>query len=196
MSLDSGEQAGVIWGGVAAVLVLGAGIFKAARARGDIHNEWDARVRLAAAVLNDKAANELRELRDEINEILPPDEAPFDPVDVIADLSPLIARAEQATEYGDARDRMLKALDRAKKVVHVPLIAGLTLLLVGLVALTAFYADAIDVPGIVRPVGFALVGVSALILAFVTGIYTVCQSRLSRGEILAGTSGTDAGSPS
>jgi hypothetical protein len=117
LSLDAGAQAGIVAAGGAAVLVLAGAIFRAVNLRGDSNKKWSSRIDLAVVALDEKTVVELRELRTEIDELLPSDEGlPFDPIRVSADPGPLSQRVKRTAAFYAARMRMQKDLDRVLRL--------------------------------------------------------------------------------
>jgi len=185
VSLD-GEQLTVVGIGVAALLVIGPAIFKAANVKGDTNNKWSTRVDLALVALDDKIVRELAEIGSATALLLPPADAPFDPVQAIVDPSPLSERVERTADYYAARVRMPKDLARACKLGR-KFVASLSMLAIGIVPLTLFYAELITW-GPLRWAGVALSGIGLITLIVASIIYIICMDRLSDDEILADTS--------
>lgn len=188
MSLDPGAQASIIWGGIATLLVLGGAIFKAAKLRGQLHSEWCSRVDLAVASLDEKTVAELGQLRDQIDAFLPEKMAPFDPAQTITDPAAMTVRVERSTKYFKARVKMENSLVRVRLVGHA-LLFGLLFEVVAVILLTLHYSEIVSGVDWLRWPGFALAGVGGVVLIVAMCVFVVCETRLSRGEILAGTSG-------
>lgn len=184
MSVDAGQIA-VVAIGVTALLALGPAIFKAANLRGDVNNKWSSRVDLAVVALDEKTVVELRELRDEINEVLPEPDAPFDPAQAIVDPAPLSARVERTAEYYERRVGMERNLDRVRRLGRV-FVTSLSMIAVGVVPLTVYYSDLLEWEWM-RWAGLALLGVGLVALISAATVYIVCVDRLSGAEILADT---------
>lgn len=184
MSLGPGEQAAIIGVGVAVLLGVGGGIFRASTLRGDINGRWSRRVSFAVAALDEKQISELELLRDDVEDILP---ARFDPAQAIADPAPLSARAATTVGYYRASTRMEGDFVRLRRVCPV-LLAALAVLEVATALLTTYYAKLLDWSA-VRVSGLLLAAVAVLIMVTTTGAYVALQHRLASAEILAGTGG-------
>lgn len=185
MSLGSSDQAGIIAAGGAAILVLAGALFKAVNLRGDQNAKWSSRVDLAVVALDEKLVVELRELRREIDEVLP-DTHGFDPtLDVSMNPAPLSARVEKTAEYYSARVGMKRDLARVLMLGRV-FVFGLVVGMVAAVCLTLRYAEIVDVSWL-RWAGFGTGTLAVLVLALAMSVYGVCVDRLASGELLADT---------
>lgn len=192
--LQGSDQAGIIGVGAAVLLGIAAAMFKAANLRGDSNSKWSSRVDLAVLALDEKTVVELRELRDEIDDLLPEDIGPFDPTRVVTlNPAPLSARVEQTARYYKARMRMERNLAIVRRLGRV-FVASLALLAVSVVLLTIFYAELIDDWAWIRWAGFASGGLGAITLVASMTVYVVCVDRLAGGEILADTASQTSGS--
>lgn len=185
MSLEGSDQAGVIAVGVAAVLTLGAAVFKAANLRGDSNTKWSSRIDLAAVALDEKTVAELNLLRDEIDALLPDEDAPFDPGQAIVDPSPVSRRVELTAKYYRARVRLEGDLGRVRRLGRV-FVVSLVMLILAAAFLTLHFAELLDWDWI-RWAGWALGGLGLVLLVAATVAYIFCVDRLASGEILAGT---------
>jgi hypothetical protein len=191
LSLSPGDQATIIGVGVAVLLGVGAGIFKASGLRGDLNSKWKRRVTLAISVLNEKAVEELRLLRIQINGILPPQPSDFDPSDVITDPAPLVKRADKAAQYYRASTGMERNFVWLRHLCPA-LVAALSATELSTVSLTAYYSELAHLTW-VRVGGLILLGVAVLVLVISVMSYAILQHRLSGAEILAGTGGIEQG---
>lgn len=184
MSLDA-EQFTVVGIGVAALLVIGPAIFKAANVKGDTNNKWSTRVDLALVALDDKIVRELTEIHSATASLLPSANAPFDPVQAIADPSPLSERIERTAVYYAARVRMTNDLARACKLGR-KFIASLSMIASATVLLTLFYAELIKWDPL-RWAGVTAGGTGLIALIASSIVYIICMDHLSDDEILADT---------
>ena len=183
MSISGGDQAAIIGVGSAVVLVLAGGLVKAASLRGDMNQKWSSRIDLAAVALDEKTVFELKQLRDEIDTVMPADDALFEPGQAIADPSPLSARVEKTAKFYRARVRMEKDLRRLVGLGRVA-VGALTGLIIAVLFLTLHYAE-LSGWRWMRWAGFGLGTVATVILIAVGLVYTVCVDQLSSSEILA-----------
>lgn len=184
MSLDA-EQLTVIGIGVAALLVIGPAIFKAANVKGDTNNKWSTRVDLAVVALDEKIVAELGEIGSATRSLLPPDDAPFDPLVAIVDPSPLSERIERTATYYAARVRMRNNLSRARRLGRT-FVASLSMLAVGVVVLTLYYAELVRWDPLWW-VGIVVGGAGLAVLSAAAVVYIVCMDHLADDEILADT---------
>jgi hypothetical protein len=183
LSISGGDQAAIIGVGSAVVLVLAGGLVKAASLRGDMNQKWSSRIDLAAVALDEKTVFELKQLRDEIDTVMPADDALFEPGQAIADPSPLSARVEKTAKFYRARVRMEKDLRRLVGLGRVA-VGALTGLIIAVLFLTLHYAE-LSGWRWMRWAGFGLGTVATVILIAVGLVYTVCVDQLSSSEILA-----------
>ena len=178
----AGDPASVVGVGLAVLLVLGTGMWKAASLRGDLNRTWSKRVDAATAALTDRAIDELRALRAETDRRLGDEDDPNPPLLAAADPAPLIVRAEAVARFNRTGQRLRSHLDRllliAPYIVPVLVIAAL-----GTVALTLFYAEIIDRRW-VRVVGLIASALGFVLLVLLFGTYLSAQHRLSGAEIL------------
>jgi len=187
LSLTPGDQAAIIGVGVAVLLGGGAGIFKAAGLRGDLNTRWKRRTTLAKSVLVEKAVEELRLLRGQVDGMLPRRPEDFDPTDVIADPASLVTRADQAARY--YRTGTTVELDFTRILNLGPaFVVALSATEVAAVALTAYYGELVNLEW-VRIAGLVVLGGAALVLVLAISAYIFLQHRLSGAEIDAGTGG-------
>jgi hypothetical protein len=193
LTLKPGDEAAIIAVGVAVILAVSVGIFKAASFRGDMNSRWARRVGFAVAALGEKTIAELEQLRDAVDEALPSNLAGFDPSQAIADPAPLFKRADSVVKYYRARTGMEKDLVSLRRLGPV-LVAALTGVDIATAALTVFFAELLEWEWI-KPLGFALLIFSVLVLCLAGIVYIVLQDRLADGEILAGTGGRVQDSP-
>ena len=173
------------------MLVLAGAIFKAVNLRGDHNTKWSSRIDLAVVALDEKTVVVLRELRTDIDKLLPTDEDPFDPIRVSVDPSPLSERVEQTATFYAARVRMTKDLDRVLRLGRV-FVFGLVVLMLAIVLLTLHYAEILDWSWM-RWAGYGCGGVGVAILISAMVVYSVCVDRLASGEILAETASQAGG---
>ena len=166
------------------MLVLAGAIFKAVNLRGDHNTKWSSRIDLAVVALDEKTVVVLRELRTDIDKLLPTDD-PFDPIRVSVDPSPLSERVEQTATFYAARVGMKKNLNRVLSLGRV-FVFGLVVLMVAIVLLTLHYAELLDWSWM-RWAGYVSGGIGASILVCAMVVYSVCVDRLASGEILAET---------
>lgn len=185
MSLDAGDQATIIGIGLASLVALGGGVWKAASLRGDVNARWARRVDFATAALDEKTIAELERLRDDVDEVLP--EGPFDPSQAITDPAPLTKRAERATELHRVRVRMEKCVGRLMLVGRLT-VAALIVLIVGAIAATLHYAELVHW-GRLRTISLIFLAVGVAMLVAVGAAYIVLQDQLASGEDQAGTAG-------
>jgi hypothetical protein len=186
LSLEGSDQAGIIAVGAGALLVLAGAIFKAANLRGDSNSKWSSRIDLAVVALDEKTVVELRELREEIETVLPDAHTPFDPTrNVSVNPAPLSERVERTAKYYTARMRMSNDLDRVRRLGRV-FVFSLALLMIAVVLLTVHYAEVLDWAW-TRWAGFGAGGLAVVILVAAGVVYGVCVDRLASGEILADT---------
>jgi hypothetical protein len=185
VSLDTGEQATIIGIGLAALVALGGGVWRAASIRGDVNARWARRVAFATAALDEKTIAELEGLRDDVDEVLP--EGPFDPQQAITDPAPLTKRAERATELHRVRVRMEKCVKRLMFVGRMT-VATLIVLILGVVGATLHYAELVTREPL-EPIALIILGLGMALLIGVGIAYIVLQDQLASGEDLAGTAG-------
>lgn len=190
MTLD-GAQVAIVGIGVASLLALVRAIIKAANLRGDTNSKWSSRVDLAVVALDEKTIVELKELRDEIDTVLPESDAPFDPAQAIVDPSPLSERVERTAKYYRARVRMETHLNRVRSLGRV-FVVSLSLLTIAAVLIPAYYADLLGWDW-ARWLGFGLGAAGLIILIPAGAVYVVWVDRLSGAEILAGTAAQAGG---
>ena len=192
MSLEGSDQAGIVAIGAGALLGVAGAIFKAANLKGDSNSKWSSRVELAVLALDEKTVAELRELRDDIDDLLADADAPFDPSHVVSvDPGPLSARVEQTARYYSARVRMESNLHRVRQLGRV-FVVGLSALALAIAALTLYFGELVD-PAWLKWAGFVL-GALGLVASIAAGIvYVVCVDRLSGDEILADTASQAGG---
>lgn len=192
MSLKTGEQAGVIAVGAATLLAWGAAIFKAANLRGDLSRKWSSRVELAVLALDEKTVVELRELRAEIDTVLPAADAPFDPGQVVSvDPAPLSERVERTAKYYTARVRMEKNLARARRLARI-FVVVFAVLALATTLLTLRYAEIVNADWL-KWAGFILGGLALIVLILAGTVYVVCADHLAGDEILADTAAQAGG---
>lgn len=182
MSLSVEEQTAIILGGGTALLILGGATFKAASLRGDINAKWSSKVAIAVTALDEKALKALRDLRDEIDQALP---KTFEPAEMTLDPAPLSDRVEETSRYHRARQRMERNLKRCRGLGRA-LVAGLILLMVGVLLLTLHYSQLAESDltfwaGVLIG-GFAVAEIGSSGIA-----YIVLEDRLTSDEILADT---------
>jgi hypothetical protein len=185
VSLDAGEQATIIGIGLASLVPLGAGVWKAASIRGDVNARWARRVAYATAALDEKTIAELERLRYDVDDVLP--EGPFDPQQAITDPAPLTKRAERATALHRVRVRMEKSVGRLMLVGRLT-VAALIVLIVGVIAATLHYAELAHWRPL-ETIALIVLGVGAALLVVGGIAYIVLQDRLASGEDQAGTAG-------
>jgi hypothetical protein len=191
VSLGSSDQAGIIAAGGAAVIFLAGAIFKAVNLRGDQNAKWSSRVDLAVVALDEKLVVELRELRREIDEVLP-EGGKFDPtVDVSMDPAPLSVRVEKTAAYYSARVGMKRDLDRVLVLGRV-FVLGLVAGVLAAVFLTLHYAEIVNWSWL-QWAGFGTGAVAVAVLVVAMIVYGVCVDRLASGELLADTASRAAG---
>lgn len=191
MTLEPGDEAAIIAVGVAVVLAVTVGIFKAASLRGDMNSKWAGRVAFAAAALGEKTISELEHLRDAVDQALPATPDGFDPSQAIADPAPLFARADRTVKYYRAQARLEKDLGYLRGLGPV-LVGALIGVDIAAAVLTVFFAELLKWTWI-KPVGFVLLVAASLVLGIAGCVYIVLQHRLADGEILAGTGGRAQG---
>jgi hypothetical protein len=184
LSLDPGAQAAVVGTGLLLFVGFCGGVFRASSVRGETSRKWDERVGLARSALSLLTLAELRELRTEINRLIPKTDI-FDPLEVVADPAPLRSRIERTAEYYDARVRMQESFERAPTLGRA-FVAGLALLALATVPLTIHFAQLVHTTWLAW-VGAGLLGLGCVVLFPAAILYIICEDRLSSGEILART---------
>lgn len=193
MSLSSGDEAQILGVGVAWVLACGAGVFKTADLQGTVNARWRDRTDFALAALQEKTVVALEKLRDDVSAVLPRTDvlgsdagvSQFDPGQAIADLEPLASQAARAAQLQRAHATMRQSFDRVLRICPL-VVPSLVLALLGGGALAAYYGELTDVVG-VRIGAFVVGGLGiAGLMAFIT-MWVVLMQRLSRAELLAGT---------
>ena len=169
---------------LAAVLLLAniGALWKTASLRGDIHNKWRQRVGLAEAGLSENAANELRSLFRQIEDLLSPGRD-FDPLRVIANPGALVASATRFKRLIQKRDQLQRRFGLLLKLgptlffsffsLALGLMLGFCYLLGILESQIAWWAA----------VGVTVISLAVLIVGF--ALYVVLQSWLSEAEILS-----------
>lgn len=182
MSLGVGEQTAIILGGGTALLILGGATFQAASLRGDINAKWSSKVAVAVTALDEKALKALRDLRDEIDRVLP---KTFDPAEMTLNPAPLSDRVEETTRYHRARQRMERNLARCRGLGRA-LVAGLLLLMIAVLLLTLHYSELVD-GGFTFWAGVITGGIAIAEIVGSGVAYIVLQDRLASDEILADT---------
>jgi hypothetical protein len=191
VSLSDSDPAGIIAVGAGTLLVLSGAAFKAVNLRGDANSKWSSRIDLAVVALDEKTVAELKALRAEIDDLVPDDDAPFDPAQAIIDPAPLSERVERTAKFYRARVRMENDLDRVRRLGRV-FVFLLLLLMISVAMLTIHYAELFDWSW-ARTAGLAAGAVSVALLIFAGAVYGVCMDRLASGEILADTAGQGGG---
>jgi len=128
---------GIVALGAGFVVTTGGGIWKAASLRSDVFKEYQSRVALAQAALDERAAKELRELAIEVNRALG-DLDRFDPHQALADPSTLQAHVNVVNRALTAR-RKLPRYFRAMLRCGPSLLALLSLLMVGVLLAFSYF---------------------------------------------------------
>lgn len=169
------------------MIAFGAGVFRAASFTGDMNHRWARRVALSVAVLVEKTISGLEELRAHTNEILP--QGAFNPTEAIANPAPLVSDAQACTQTYQASLRMGSDFRRLLRLGPT-FVAALIGSGIGIAALTLHYAELLNWSWL-HAVGFAVLGLAAVVLLVAGAVYIFLQDRLSRAEILAGTGGRE-----
>lgn len=182
MPLSGGEQIGAVFGGAAVVIVAAGGIVKAAQMRGETHNRWQRRVQFADSALEQREIDELEQLRDALEAVLPTgDDAPglstFDP-------TPLAERTGQVAKLHTSRTRMHNAFKTLRWLGTVfTVLLAIFIVAVGLA--TLYYAELTRADW-VQVVGLACGAVSVIGLALAGGVFAWKHKRLADAVILSG----------
>lgn len=176
------DPATVVGVGIAALVALGAALWKAASLRGDVHESWSTRVDAATSALTDRAIDELQALRRETDKLLGDPEGASPPVLATVDPAPLVRRAEAVARYSDARKRIDGHLRRLLRVAPL-LIPALIAVAISTILLTVYFAEIGHYQGVlVAGIGTFIVG--AVTGAILFGFYLHAQHGLSGAEML------------
>lgn len=175
-------NASVVGLGSGLLLATVSALWKAAGFRSNVIKEFQSRVALAQAGLDERAAEALRKLADRVNEVLGAlDE--FDPNQALADPRDLQAYVATAQRYLKAR-RRLPIYFRGLLRVGPILVVLLTLLIVGWLVTFAYFSGWSRN----RTMGYVALWASLAVVGavgLVTVYCIVCQQRFSGAEILS-----------
>jgi hypothetical protein len=182
LPLSGGEQIGAVVGGAALLLVVVGAVVRAATMRGETHNKWQRRVQFSDSALEQREIEQLKALRDELEQVLPPGEDPvalstFNP-------TPLAGRTSQVAKLHVSRTRMGAALDKLRWLGTVFTVL-LSLLAVAIVLLTLHYGELISASWL-RHAGLIVGGATVACLIIAGVAYIVLHKRLADGQILSG----------
>jgi hypothetical protein len=182
MPLTSGEQIGAIGTGAGVLIVVVGAIVRAATMRGETHNRWQRRVQYSDSALEQREIGELKALRGELEEVLPPGEDPvalstFDP-------TPLAERTSHVAKLHASRTRMARAFDVVRRLGHVFTLL-LSVFAVATVLLTLYYGE-LATASWLRVAGLILGGLSVAGLTIAGLAYIILHKRLADAQILSG----------
>jgi hypothetical protein len=180
-------DAGALSLGVGALVTTAGGLWKRARLRSDLIAEFQGRMALAQAALDERAASDLRSLAERVNRVLG-DLETFDPHQALADPAELQAHVDHVGRVLTARKCLPRCFRRMLAIG--PLLTILLPLLIASIATALTYFS-----GWLRnrAVGYGGVWAGAILLlcCAATAAYYFLQLHLfSRAEVLA-LPGTD-----
>jgi hypothetical protein len=172
--------------GAAICIPLAIAIWRASSLRSDMFRNFQPRLALAQAGLDNNASDALRQLADRVNGLLGSNiglEENFNPVQALADPGELRVIVDRVSAFMGARRRIPRHYRGLLLVGPLLLVTLIPTLLASLVALSYFTGLFRD-----RLVGYVglWVGVGAFIASCVVGgMHMYCQMRFSGAELLS-----------
>ena len=167
----------------AVILLADLGVLlKVASLRGDIYSKWQQRVFLAEAGLSEKAAEELRHLKVQIDRIVGT-RAQFDPTRVVTEPADLLANVLRFKRLIETRERLQGQFRQLRNLGPVLVFTSLAFA-VGIVLMFAHYGE-LTSNTFVRDAGTVLCVIFGAVAVVCCGIYIYLQHCLSGAEILS-----------
>ena len=167
--------------GAVLILPVIGGLWRFSSLQGDLNKKWKKRVQMAEAGLSEKATEELRKIKIQVDEILVSEET-FDPIRVVADPGNLLEGVQRLKHFIDLRYSLNKHFQLFLRMGPIFLQIFL-ILLVGLLLTFAFFIGVLPIP-FLGALGVVTCSGAIVFIAILFGVYVFLQNSLSNAEIL------------
>lgn len=175
-------DAGALSLGVGALIATAGGLWKSARLRSDLIAEFQGRMALAQAALDERAASDLRSLSERVNRVLGALES-FDPHQALADPAELQAHVDHVSRVLKARKRLPRCFRRMLAIG--PALTILLALLIASIATVLTYFSGWSRSRTVGYIGLRASGFLLLCSALTAAYYFLQLHLFSKAEVLA-----------